>query len=134
MCCFVFVIVVRLIEEFPKSFREQLEIFSSHGVVVSPHGAGLTNALYMVPGSSIVEVFPYHFDHNLYRTVSVQTGMGYFPVYSFNGSDAWRAHKVCVSPFLRSFRHCAVSVCNDCVAYIFVVVLRSCTSRCIVKT
>lgn len=52
-------------ESFPRGFKEQLEIFSSHGVMVSPHGAGLMNAMFMVPYSSVIEIFPYHLDHNL---------------------------------------------------------------------
>lgn len=35
-------------------FREQLELFSTHGVVVSPHGAGLTNEMFLVPFSAVV--------------------------------------------------------------------------------
>jgi capsular polysaccharide biosynthesis protein len=80
--------------DFPRSFKAQLELFASHGVIVAPHGAGLANSLYLAPGSSIIEVYPYHFDHNLYRIISTVAGVGHFPVYTFNGSDTWSGHKV----------------------------------------
>jgi hypothetical protein len=39
-------------------------------------------------------VYPFHFDHNLYRIISTIAGVGHFPVYTFNGSDTWAGHKV----------------------------------------
>ena len=80
----------RLVEAFPTSFKEQFDLFSSHGVVVSPHGAGLVNALYMAPMSAVVELFPYHMDHNLYPTLCWNSGVGNYPIHSINGSIVWR--------------------------------------------
>ena len=84
----------RVITSFPTNFKQQLELFSSHGVVVSPHGAGLMNVMYLVPFSAVVEVFPYHFDHNLYPTASVMAGLGYYPVHTYNASDMWSRYEV----------------------------------------
>lgn len=52
-----------VMEDFP--FRRQVEICAAANVLIGPHGAGLTNLLYCVPGSSIGEiavsgVFPHY--------------------------------------------------------------------------
>jgi hypothetical protein len=88
----------RLVVDFPTSFRGQLELFATHGVVVAPHGAGLVNEMFFVPGGSVVEIFPFHLDHNLYRTLAATMGLGYFPVHTFNGSDVWSRHQVGITP------------------------------------
>ena len=35
---------------------EQVELFASASIVVGPHGAGLTNAIFMAPGGAVVEL------------------------------------------------------------------------------
>ena len=40
--------------------------YSTHGVVVTPHGASLMNLMLMPPLSAVVELFPYHLHHALY--------------------------------------------------------------------
>ncbi|HCR3763789.1 TPA: glycosyltransferase family 61 protein [Citrobacter freundii] len=39
------------------SFSEQVRIFSNASILVSPHGAGLTNILFMPKSSALVEIF-----------------------------------------------------------------------------
>jgi len=41
------------------SFEEQLEIFLNAKFIVSIHGAGLTNMVFMDPGSCVLELLPY---------------------------------------------------------------------------
>ena len=89
-------------DNYPASFKEQLELFAGHGIFVSPHGAGLMNAMFLAPFSSVIEIFPYHFDHNIYSTVSATAGLGYYPVHTYNGSHMWANYKV---------RRSAVCVC-----------------------
>jgi hypothetical protein len=84
-----------MITAFPHSFRAQLELFMTHGVVVSPHGAGLVNEMFMVPGTGVVEIFPFHLHHNLYPNIAANMGLGYFPVHTYNGTDAWTRDIVC---------------------------------------
>ena len=81
--------------QIPKTFAGQLQLFADHGVIVSPHGAGLMNVMFMPPYSSVIEIFPYHFDHNLYPAASISSGLGYYPVHSYNGSDMWSRFAVC---------------------------------------
>ena len=52
------------------SFREQVELFNSARTLVSIHGAGLANGLFMQPGSNLVELLPKRngiFDYNRMR-------------------------------------------------------------------
>lgn len=55
----------RYITANPPAFKDQLALFAAHGVVVAPHGSGLMNELFFVPGSGVVEIYPYHLHHNL---------------------------------------------------------------------
>jgi hypothetical protein len=46
----------------------------------------------------VIEIFPYHLHHNLYSTLSVTSGLGYFPIYTYNGTDMWSRYKVSYWP------------------------------------
>ena len=78
----------------PQSFREQLQLFASHGVLVAPHGAGLMNEMFMAPGSAVIEIFPYHFHHNLYAILAGNVGVTHYPVHTWNGSYMWARSEV----------------------------------------
>lgn len=73
------------------SFDEQVSIFKHAKCVVSIHGAGLTNMLFMEPGSSIIEILPFRngiFDlrpnslslkhDHCYRTLANGSGHNHF--------------------------------------------------------
>lgn len=80
--------------EFPAGFKQQLELFRDHGVFVSPHGAGLVNSLFLVPRSSVIEVFPAQFDHTLYPQMASLCSLGYSPIYNFDAHNVWATSKV----------------------------------------
>jgi glycosyltransferase involved in cell wall biosynthesis len=40
------------------TLKEQGQLFSAVDVVISPHGAGLTNLLFSMPGTKVLEIFP----------------------------------------------------------------------------
>ena len=84
----------RVISKYLPTFREQIELFASHGILIAPHGAGLMNSVFLAPFSSVIEIFPYHTDHNLYPNVVVNSGLGYYPIHSFNGTDMMSRYKV----------------------------------------
>ncbi len=85
------------------SIREQVELFSSHGVIVAPHGAGLVNLLFTPPFSAVIEVFPYHTHHKLYATMAAMAGIAHYPVHTFNGSSVLSSSKVCAGVALKLF-------------------------------
>jgi capsular polysaccharide biosynthesis protein len=50
------------------SFPEQVHLFRKARVVVAPHGAGLTNTVFMPPDSTVIELFPPSFPRkNIYH-------------------------------------------------------------------
>lgn len=65
------------IEDF--DLQVQFNIFSDAKIVVAPHGAGLTHAMFMRPGSVLVELFS---DHLVpcFRYLAGRAGAHYIPV------------------------------------------------------
>jgi capsular polysaccharide biosynthesis protein len=61
-------------------FEEQVKLFATTGVLVSVHGAGLMNQIFMPPGSVTIEVFPNHVKHVLYERVAHYAGVYHFKV------------------------------------------------------
>lgn len=49
------------------SFREQVEVAAGAGVMVGVHGAQLAASIFLPSGAVLVEIFPHHFSHRLYR-------------------------------------------------------------------
>ena len=47
---------VEIIEAENLSFLEQVELFSTVTIMISNHGAGLTNMIFMPPGSTVIEI------------------------------------------------------------------------------
>jgi hypothetical protein len=97
----------------PKSFRKQLQLFAEHGIIISPHGAGLMNTLWLTPGSAVIELFPYHIHHTLYPTLAAQVGVRSFPIHSVNGSIVWRRDKVGPA-IVRAWYAVGVKVVSQC--------------------
>lgn len=50
------------------------------GVLVTMHGAGLMNEIFLPPGSVVIEIFPPHVKHVLYERMSHNSGLFYFKV------------------------------------------------------
>ena len=86
----------RLVTEIPSSFREQVALLTSYGVLVAPHSPLLMNLMFMVKFSAVIEIFPPNYDHNLYPAVTMTAGLGYYPLHATNASslqhDAVRAN------------------------------------------
>lgn len=56
---------------------EQVRLFADADVVVSPHGAGLTNVLFLLPRSGVVELFPPNFVFFCYRRMCESVDVHY---------------------------------------------------------
>jgi hypothetical protein len=78
----------------PESFAEQFALFGDHGIMVSPHSAGLTNTMFMAHGSAVIEMFPYHMHHALYPSIAFQSGAKSIPIHAVNGSIIFRRDPV----------------------------------------
>lgn len=57
---------------------DQIAALAAARVVVSPHGAALTNAIFMSPGSSVVEIFPQDYMHPCYHIALSQIPVNHF--------------------------------------------------------
>jgi capsular polysaccharide biosynthesis protein len=64
---------------FPEelSFLEQVRLFAEARIVVSPHGAALSNLVFCAPGTSVLEVFSPHYVNVCYWALSNQLGLDY---------------------------------------------------------
>ena len=63
--------------------REQLQAVSTADVMIGVHGAGLTHAIYMRPGSLLVQLLPTNMDYweaALFQRLALLAGLSYYEV------------------------------------------------------
>jgi hypothetical protein len=64
------------------SFDEQAALFSHFKLLITGHGAGLANAIFMPPRSAIIEISPFSVWRPSYLKAAVLAGHAFFPIYS----------------------------------------------------
>jgi capsular polysaccharide biosynthesis protein len=74
------------------SFREQIRVFGSCEALVSIHGAGLTNCVFMPPGGSVLELYreltPEHGGMNVcYWQLASAAGLDYYYQFCRHGTN-----------------------------------------------
>jgi hypothetical protein len=57
----------KIVETDDMKFDEQITLFSEANFLISPHGAGLTNMIFMKEASSIIELIPEESPNDLYE-------------------------------------------------------------------
>lgn len=80
-----------------RSSAEQRELFASADLVVAPHGAGLTNALFCRPGAALVEIFSPWYVNPVYWVLCEHLDIDYYCAVGRGpampapptGADAW---------------------------------------------
>ena len=85
----------------------QVALFSRAGVIIGPHGAGLTNALFARKGSALIEFpvkdakFPY------YNYISKVAGLKHWvvPELSCSGQNNFFAGKKAVEALMRTLQY-----------------------------
>jgi capsular polysaccharide biosynthesis protein len=60
------------------SFEEQVRLFNSAKIIVSPHGAGLANLVFCQPGTKIIEVFSQGWIGTMYYDLAQKLGLDYY--------------------------------------------------------
>ena len=65
-----------------RSLNESQQLFKRARAFISPHGALLTNLLFMPPGSAVLEIRPRLFDNNVYHYLAFIAELPYFMVYA----------------------------------------------------
>ncbi|KAJ2981389.1 hypothetical protein NQ176_g2048 [Zarea fungicola] len=61
---------------------EQIKVARRTDVLVGVHGAGLTHAMFMKPGSVLVEILPIDFTHKGFRNLAQMLGHRYFRTHA----------------------------------------------------
>jgi len=66
------------------SVREQVRAFRDSSLLVSPHGAGLSNIAFCDPGTPVVEVVPEGYDQGVtsYRSLADLFGLPYTQLFA----------------------------------------------------
>ena len=95
--------VVEVVQFEQLTFEQQLETVRRTDVLVGVHGAGLTHALFLRPGSAIVEVLPEGFKHQGFRNTAQLMGHDYVRTHasrqpdSVDRDDRWQMEAVQIS-------------------------------------
>ena len=64
------------------SFLEQVALFATAKVVISPHGSGLTNIVFCQPGTKVLELFPSSYVVRFYWKLSNLVDLDYYYLIS----------------------------------------------------
>lgn len=73
---------------------QQKQLFSECKIVVAPHGAALTNVVWMSPGTMLFEFMPNEVANPCFRDFARQLGINYSNIPAFGSTDggpSWRA-------------------------------------------
>lgn len=76
----------RLLDVAGMTFPQQIEAVAGAGIVVGIHGTQMLNALFLPPGASVLEIFPYRFTSRLFEGGS-GAGLHYAQHEILHGED-----------------------------------------------
>lgn len=62
-------------------------LFLRAALFVGPHGAGMTNLIFMPPGAAVLEVRPRDYKNNCYQHLSDRIGLPYYRVFGDGGFE-----------------------------------------------
>lgn len=68
-------------------FMSQVELFRSAELVVGPHGAGLANSVFCVPGSTLVELSPPRYIFPCWADLAEKAGLNFAWIPAKNADD-----------------------------------------------
>jgi capsular polysaccharide biosynthesis protein len=66
---------LEIIESIPVSVEEQIRLFNSASLVVSPHGSALANLVWCSPGTRVIELFSRSFVSDVYASICHVLGL-----------------------------------------------------------
>jgi len=75
------------------SFTEQIQIVRDTDILLGVHGAGLTHAMWLRPGSAVAEIMPSGINHKGFRNVINMLGSQYFSTHSVTAPPPSRIKK-----------------------------------------
>lgn len=62
------------------TLKQQAELFANSEVIISPHGAGLTNLAFCKPGTKVIEILSPDYCPSVYRVLSGICELEYYPI------------------------------------------------------
>ncbi|AKQ45111.1 hypothetical protein TH63_04825 [Rufibacter radiotolerans] len=62
-----------------QSVKDQANSFHEADIIISPHGAGMTNILFCKKGTTIIELIPDKYTNPCFATLAVHNELKYFP-------------------------------------------------------
>ncbi|MEM6350191.1 MAG: glycosyltransferase family 61 protein [Cyanobacteria bacterium P01_D01_bin.14] len=75
------------------SLLDQIRLFENAKIVVSPHGAGLTNLVFCRQGTKVIELFSPQYVNGCYWTLCEQIGLDYY--YLMGEGEAFQSSQSC---------------------------------------
>ena len=69
---------IRLVDFAALPFSEQVKMARATDILVGVHGAGMTQGIFLPPGSTMVEILPPNLGHKGYRNLAKLLGHRYF--------------------------------------------------------
>jgi hypothetical protein len=86
------------------SVSEQIELFSECCLLISPHGAGLSNMVFMPEGSNVIEFFALNRNNDCYYELAKYSGLNYNCIFG-NEQDINFDYEVDIETVLALVKH-----------------------------
>jgi EGF domain-specific O-GlcNAc transferase len=87
-------ITIQAVDFALSSFEDQVKLAASTDILVGVHGAGLTHAMFMRPGSAVVEILPMEFNFMGFRNLAHLAGHNYFGAHASEVVPAANSEKL----------------------------------------
>jgi Glycosyltransferase 61 len=98
-----------------KSFEEQVQMFASTDIIISPHGAQLTGLPFAPPCGSLLELFPPNFlHHDYFGALASSAGLDYHYMRIDSGENVFSSLRTNGSGHLSLMRRTAFRRVNLC--------------------
>jgi len=78
-----------IVEDRPRSLREQISLFHEAEAVVAPHGAALANLIWCRPGSLVIELANKGYYPPFYRNLAESCGLRHEALLAPGGASHW---------------------------------------------
>ena len=78
----------KIIEDVPRTVREQIEIYKNASFIIGPHGASFMNVIWCDPGTHLFELFSPNYRRDHFRYLAKIVDMNYSAYYYKAGTNS----------------------------------------------